>query len=641
MRLSSRARLELAASEVPDIEDCDVEEGLEESTGEDQGAENTKRKDEMQVAHGLTKNSGRTWNITTDSDTVSADDDNGEEQRKRKQNGANGDNNASDRPQKMSFLRAYFDPRTPTTTQRIHIAATPSSARVGVNRICLQKSFVLFLVFVVALVGGGAYMYVDTMNKYKTSHLPSDQYTYDAVIVGAGWAGLGAAKSLKESGLQNILILEARDRIGGRTHTMTDFYPDSDDPVELGSEFLYTRWSNEVVDIFDRDHIKYTEFRDTFATFTSAGRLGSVEDQQLISDLWTHGFLEYAGSKSKEKDLDYDTLLSEYKEEEEEALGSFDEQYLDLEHAQISLEYAADTSQLSTRETLDFLRQGCMENDMAVSSVEGGGYGKAFENLASDIADNIQLESVVTAIDYFQDDAVITYSGKDGSVAQARASTVLMAVPLGVLKTNSIKFTPPLPARKKDAIENMGVGALDKFIMYWDDQAMASAPNFSASWDSYMDSDWLGLVTPETQTSEIWTTFLNTRPYTGKYSLTGWIAGMEALAMENLSDDIILKAVMSNLRTIFASDVVPPTRYVMTRWSQDEYTRGAYSFPLVGENFAETAAILGKPVGETLFFAGEHTSTDWSGTTVGAFETGQAAARNMEQVIAHRNQADH
>lgn len=586
---------------MPDIEDCDVEVGpeevTEEATGEGRGAENTERNEEMPVAHGQTTFQG------------------------------------------ISFLRTdYFYPQIPTATHHIHVATTPSSAQADVNRIYLRKSFVVFLLFVAALVGGGAYMYAGTMNKYKASPFqqPSDQHTYDAVIVGAGWAGLGAAKSLKESGLENILILEARDRIGGRSHTITDFYPDSDDPVELGSEFLYTRWSNDIVDIFDRGSIRHAVFRDSYATFTSDGRLGSMERLQLYSSLFLHGFLEYASSKNKATDLDYDTLLNEYKENEE-TLDSFDEQYLDFEHAQISLEFAADTSQLSMRETVDWLRLGCMENWMGISSVEGGGYDKAIKNLASEIADNVQLESVITAVDYFRDGAVVTYSGKDGSVTQARTSTVLVAAPLGVLKTNSIRFTPPLPAKKKDAIESMGVGALDKVIMYWDDQTMASAPNFSSSWDSYMDSDWLGLVTPETQTSEIWTTFLNNRPYTGKYTLTGWIAGMEALAMEELSDESILEVVMSNLRTVFASDVLPPTRYVMSRWSQDEFAKGAYSFPRVGQSFAETAAIIGEPVGDTLFFAGEHTSTYWSGTTTGAYETGRNTAQNMEQIIKNRS----
>ena len=151
-----------------------------------------------------------------------------------------------------------------------------------------------------------------------------------------------------------------------------------------------------------------------------------------------------------------------------------------------------------------------------------------------------------------------------------------------------------------------------------------------------MNSDWLKLVTPETDTSGVFTSFFNSRQHNGLNTLTGWIGGSDAEKMEKLSDDQLMDVVMPHLKAIFADDVPEPTRFIMTRWASDEYANGAYSFPSAGQSdvFGGLARDLGESIDGKIFFAGEHTSTTgWAATTIGAFESGEVAANSMLTII--------
>ena len=100
-----------------------------------------------------------------------------------------------------------------------------------------------------------------------------------------------------------------------------------------------------------------------------------------------------------------------------------------------------------------------------------------------------------------------------------------------------------------------------------------------------------------------------------------------------MSDAEIVLDAMQAVRTMFGRDVSGPTDHVVTRWSQDQWTYGAYSYPQVGTKPADFDA-LGKPIAKTLLFAGEHTIFDFHGTTHGAYLSGIRAASIIEQELA-------
>jgi protoporphyrinogen oxidase len=487
------------------------------------------------------------------------------------------------------------------------------------------------------------------------------QVIYDAVIIGAGWSGISAAKRLLKDGHKKILLLEARDYVGGRSRTVTDFATEEPDtPFELGSEFIYTGYENVIYDVFQDEYLAY-ETIDYFSyglfTYTDNTKETTAEDEdgervsstieamrmddslaeELSSKIWSDGFVDYLSKLDWFKDSDYQSLLEKYANEEE--LTELEVQVLWAEaNANIQIEYAEDPGEVSARGTKDWLTE-VTSAGMALVSVPGGGYARALKGVVDDngVSDNIRFGAEVTDVRYGKDLVEIGYI-QDGDTSQShsvQAQTVLVTVPLGVLKSNDIKFDPPLPQEKIEAMNTMDVGVLDKFILYWDEETMEKAPVFKEKWDEVKDRTWFQLVTPEIDTSTDWTVFLNSRAYNGLHSMTAWIGGSAADAMEVMEDEDILDQVLANLKMMFGSDVLPPTKFMVTRWGTDKYSKGSYSYRSVDIDFEGVAETISRSVDDKVFFAGEHTSdSGWAGTAVGAYETGEAAAKAMSKEIS-------
>merc|ERR1711959_543420 len=165
---------------------------------------------------------------------------------------------------------------------------------------------------------------------------------------------------------------------------------------------------------------------------------------------------------------------------------------------------------------------------------------------------------------------------KDGESQSVLAQTVLVTASVGVLQSDYIEFEPELPDEKLEAIDSMDMGVLDKLVMYWDEETMASSPDFKSKWDENMDNIWLELVTPKSETSDDWAVFFNSRKYNGLHSLSAWIGGSAALEMEAKNDNVVLDEVLTNLRKMFGPDVKRPTKFKLTNWGTDPYFVGAY-----------------------------------------------------------------
>ena len=117
----------------------------------------------------------------------------------------------------------------------------------------------------------------------------------------------------------------------------------------------------------------------------------------------------------------------------------------------------------------------------------------------------------------------------------------------------------------------------------------------------------------------------------GHFVLSAWTAGNDAVVAERQSDQTILNQVVKNLRSMFGEAVPEPSDYVITRWGQDEFSMGSYSFNPPGSpgSVENARQQLGEPVESRLFWAGEATSEDMYGTTVGAFQTGADVAKDV------------
>ena len=188
------------------------------------------------------------------------------------------------------------------------------------------------------------------------------------------------------------------------------------------------------------------------------------------------------------------------------------------------------------------------------------------------------------------------------------ADRVIVTVPLGVLKAQTIAFDPPLPERKRRAIERLGFGLLNKVVLSFEEPFWPESP------------DMIGLVGQEQPVADL----VNGLTFAGAPLLVGLRGGAAARSREALSDQDAIGEVLA------AMDAAPePTGALVTRWAADPYARGSYSFLAVGSSPADLRA-LAEPVGERLLFAGEATHEDFFATVHGAYMSG---IREAERIL--------
>ena len=404
------------------------------------------------------------------------------------------------------------------------------------------------------------------------------------VIIGAGFSGLAAARKLADAGAR-VTVLEARDRIGGRTWTNTSLGV----PIDLGGAWIHGTDGNPLTALAEEARAKTvpTDF-ENFELFDAHGPMGHEAVTAALAD-W-HKIDEHLGAVSA------DAAATESVADGLAGVADLNDPLVAwIVTSQITGEYAADPGQLS-------LRWLGSEGEFGGPDVIfPGGYTQLSQHLARDL--DIKQNTVVTRIAH--GDNPIRIETAQGTVT---ADKVIVTVPLGVLKSGTIAFDPPLPEPKRQAIDRLGFGLLDKVILAFD------KPFWSES------IPVIGLVGAHQPVSDL----VNGLVFTGKPILVGLRAGEAAWSRESQSDAAAVGEVISAL------NAPEPTGSLVTRWGADQYARGSYSFIAVGSSPDDMRA-LSEPVGERLFFAGEATNAEHFGTVHGAYLSG---LREADRILA-------
>jgi monoamine oxidase len=425
-------------------------------------------------------------------------------------------------------------------------------------------------------------------------------YQSAVIIIGAGMAGLSAGRTLADAG-HDVILLEARDRIGGRIVTDRTLGI----PLDLGASWIHGD-ANPTLPTLVR---RYTD---------NATTLPTNSDLQTIYDV--------DGRPLQRREIDqmygaFDELLSE--------LEAFGEQLDDDISVQAGLDQLLAGEQLTALEQrqLRFLLTTVLEQDVAANTTdlslwhasEGDevrgdhvifpqGYDQLTRGLSTGL--DIRVNNTVTQV---------SYDNKRVSVAtnQAvfQADRVLITLPLGVLQSGTVRFVPALPRDKQAAIERLGMGLLNKLYLRF-------AEPF---WPT--DSHWLGYL------SAPWHEWVNLYPLIGEPVLLGFNAGRRARALEKQNAAAIVAEAMDMLRAVHGAATPEPRDYLITRWAADPFARGAYSY-LPPNATPQDRTLLARSVGGRVFFAGEATSTAAPATVHGAYASGQRAARAIAASLA-------
>lgn len=419
----------------------------------------------------------------------------------------------------------------------------------------------------------------------------------DVLVIGAGIAGLAAARSVADAKL-NVVVLEARKRIGGRIWTDRS-WPKA--PLDLGASWIHGAKGNPIAKLAETAELqtKATDW-DSLTVFDREGSELSTRRRDRVFERLEGVLRQVARMDGPDEPLS--AAIGRVLEEEE--LSDTERQELEYAiTAEIEQEYAADVEQLS-RASWDEGR-----DDRGAHLLFPDGYDRVFEPLARGL--DIRLEHPVSTVSLAGDGVVVESGGR-----QFMAKRAIVTVPLGVLKSGAIRFAPGLTDGAKTAIDRIGFGLLDKVFLRFP----------SRFWPA--DVEVFGRIAKERR--ELVSIF-DLHHLHGEPVLLLFNAGRTAAKLEDLSDSDITAKAMKSLRAVFGASAPEPEAAMITRWGKDPFALGSYSSLAPGAVSEDRAALSAPQLEGRLYFAGEATSSDHPGSVHGAYESGRRqAARALE-----------
>jgi monoamine oxidase len=404
--------------------------------------------------------------------------------------------------------------------------------------------------------------------------LPS---TIDVAIIGAGAAGLGAAHALKRAGL-SVIVLEARDRAGGRAHTIAAAPGIT---FDLGCGWLHSADQNAFVKIAGQLDFEIDKTLPPWRDRVAVGKAFPPEDR-----------------------ADFIRSLDEFFDRiEQAAKGGIDHPaslYLEpgnrwnpMIDATSSYINGCETDRLSI---LDFDAY----EDSNINWRVRRGYGALMAAYGASLP--LVFNCDVTLIDHSAKRLRIETS--QGTLS---ADRVIVTVPTNLIAQEAIRFHPALP-EKVDAAANLPLGLADKVMLALDDPGQLP-----------IDGNLRGA----TMRSEMGTYHL--RPF-GQPCVEGFFGGRFAQALEDAGDGAIAAHAIDEIVSFLGSDFRRKLKPLKeSRWAHDPFARGSYSHARPGH--AGKRAILAAPVDSRIFFAGEATSPNFFSTAHGAHDSGEGAAK--------------
>lgn len=405
----------------------------------------------------------------------------------------------------------------------------------------------------------------------------------DVLVVGAGLAGLACAQRLRAAG-RRVVVLEARQRLGGRIWTARH----QGAAIDLGASWLHGIDNNPLQPLLRQQlqlPLMVSGDRGRI-TIGADGRRWSAA-RQAQADRWLTALVERAERQGSPSQPFSAWLPSSLSPDQRLVLTT------DVVH-----ELGAEPELIAADAPL-----GDGQELQGGDALLPGGLDQLVRYLAQGL--EIRLGQVVRSIHNSPQGVRLTTAA--GAELQARA--LCCTVPLGVLKAGGIHFDPPLPAAQQGAIATLGMGLLDKLVLLFPQRF----------WDG---ADWIRNDGP------LWAEWVDLTPLLGRPALMGFNAGATARRLARQSDGLIIASAVEQLRRCYPQVVVPPPNAaLLTRWGDDPFALGSYSFPAVG-----THAALRKALGrrwQSLVLAGEAASGDASATLQGAYTSGLAAAESL------------
>lgn len=402
----------------------------------------------------------------------------------------------------------------------------------------------------------------------------------EVIVVGAGAAGLSAAQSLRNAGIET-LVLEAAGHAGGRCVTDTSTFSV---PFDRGGSWMHSAAINPLARLAEERGVKLYKADWNSATVQAKGYNLTAEE---LADYGAYGDAMWEGINARGGQLP-DVSAAE-------ALPSG--RWSDTVSCWVAQMVGGDADVTSARDSYNYADA---EGDWLVA----GGLGAFVQDLHREVP--VALNCPVEKIDYAG--AGVRVTTADGVI---ESKHLILTVSTGVLAAERIAFTPPLPAAKRAAVEGLPNGLLNKIGI-----------EFDPAWREATEGDRADYHVGDAQFCTICFGFLDTP------LAVGFVAGRFAAALEQEGAGAATDFCLQGLQAMYGSDVLKHVRQTdETAWHTNALTYGSYSFARPGQT--EARPVLAEPVADRLFFAGEATMTDTYSTVHGAYLSGKRAAHEV------------
>jgi monoamine oxidase len=427
---------------------------------------------------------------------------------------------------------------------------------------------------------------------------------HDAIVVGAGVAGLTAARLLSREG-RRVVVLEARDRVGGRVWTDRR----GGRATDLGASWIHGTTASPVAAAAEAFGMRMHEF--TVGGYQPDGRpiayygpdgerLSDVAAQRFVDDIHTADALLPGVIAASDADASYCDVT-------ESVLASLG---WDKTRAERVREYLRHRSEEQYGVASEDLAAHGLDDDVIDGDevVFPDGYGRLPERLAEGL--DIRLGHVVSHVRWGSGGVVVTGGGSEMS-----GRSGILTVPVGVLRSADLVIEPPLPEPVAGALGRLEMNAFEKVFLrfrtrFWDEGVYVvrqQGPD-GAWWHSWYDLTSLD----------------------GTPTLLTFAAGPAAVATRGWEKSQIAESILVQLRRLYGDRVEQPIEVQTTDWQGDRFARGSYAYMTLGSTTADHDD-LATPIGGVLHIAGEATWTDDPATVTAAMASGHRAAVNVLQ----------
>ena len=424
------------------------------------------------------------------------------------------------------------------------------------------------------------------------------------IVVGAGIAGLTVASALTRAGVACV-VLEARDRLGGRLHTI-DL---AGMPVDLGGSWIHHPVGNPLRAFAEQAGVA-CEPGDPLPTI---GAYDQAERRRLtqhevddVLDLQLERFpdaLEALRARlgdgasawqAAEAFVDASSLEPPRARRARQALRAVIE---------------ADAADQAEHQSLRWLWNEIEYDGDLFGDLPVDGYGAVVAAMAAGV--DVRLGVEVTTVERTRDG--VRVHGADGSCEDG--SHVVITVPLGVLKSGRPRFSPALPDERRLAIERLGFGRYEKVALrfdepFWADRGLSHEMVFG----------------PDEDQPALW--IFDLHAFGAGPALVAHVFHSATAHVLDRSADDAARWVLDTISDLVGAPCPRPVATAVTSWATDPFTRGAYTHVPVGADPAWLDE-LGEPVGGRILFAGEHTQSARTGYADGAMSSGVREAKRL------------